>query len=177
MRSGAKAYRYRLHHKEGIIKLISCVNGLIRHTSRLSQLHRVCSVLQISCLEPISLTKGSHWFAGFFDADGTIGISMKKERPQLSIRVTNKHLQDVQWYKTIFGGSIYYDTSQNGYYQWSVQSRKDISELLDYFQTHPFRSNKSKRFHLIMNYFKLVEMEAFLATSSHYKSWQSFMNQ
>ncbi len=34
MRSGAKAkaYRYRLHNKEGMIKLIQCINGNIRHS-------------------------------------------------------------------------------------------------------------------------------------------------
>ncbi|KAL0386387.1 UNVERIFIED_CONTAM: Cytochrome c oxidase subunit [Sesamum latifolium] len=52
MRSGAKAYRYRLHNQ-----------------------------------------------LGFFDADGTIGIAMKNRLPQLSIRVTNKLLQDVESYK------------------------------------------------------------------------------
>ncbi|KAL0304711.1 UNVERIFIED_CONTAM: Cytochrome c oxidase subunit [Sesamum calycinum] len=71
MRSGAKAYRYRLHNQ-----------------------------------------------LGFFDADGTIGIAMKNRLPQLSIRVTNKLLQDVESYKVVFGGNIYFDSSQNGYYQW-----------------------------------------------------------
>ena len=31
LRSNAKALRYRLHHKEGLLKLISDVNGLIRN--------------------------------------------------------------------------------------------------------------------------------------------------
>ncbi|XP_073307128.1 cytochrome c oxidase subunit 1-like [Primulina huaijiensis] len=66
MRSGAKAYRYRLHNK-----------------------------------------------LGFFDADGTICIAMKHQLPQLSIRVTNKLLQDVESYKVVFGGNIYFDSSQN----------------------------------------------------------------
>ena len=30
MRSGAKAYRYRLHKKLGMIKLMNCINGHIR---------------------------------------------------------------------------------------------------------------------------------------------------
>ncbi|KAL0288064.1 UNVERIFIED_CONTAM: Cytochrome c oxidase subunit [Sesamum radiatum] len=59
MRSGAKAYRYRLHNQ-----------------------------------------------LGFFDADGTIGIAMKNRLPQLSIRVTNKLLQDVESYKDFTIGAF-----------------------------------------------------------------------
>ncbi|KAL6557412.1 cytochrome c oxidase subunit 1 [Orobanche minor] len=52
-------------------------------------------------------------------------LAMKHGLPQLSIRVTNKLLQDLESYKVVFGGSLYFDSSQNGYYQWSIQSRKD----------------------------------------------------
>ncbi|CAO3588777.1 unnamed protein product [Absidia cylindrospora] len=83
MRSGAKAYRYRLHNKQGMTNLINCINGHIRHTSRLQQLHRVCQQLEIPVNFPTNLNKNSSWFAGFFDADGTITMSMKNNRPQL----------------------------------------------------------------------------------------------
>lgn len=68
MRSGAKAYRYRLHNRDGMIRLIHCINGHIRHTKRILQLHRVCQVLDISVLNSIPLDQSSAWFAGFFDA-------------------------------------------------------------------------------------------------------------
>lgn len=77
LRSGAKAFRYRLHNKQGIISLICCINGYIRHSRRLSQLHQVCQALNLTIIEPIELSNKSSWFAGFFDADGTIGIYMK----------------------------------------------------------------------------------------------------
>jgi hypothetical protein len=44
-------------------------------------------------------------------------MSMKNDIPQLSIRVTNKLYSDVLAFLTIFGGAIYFDNSQNGYYQ------------------------------------------------------------
>lgn len=47
MRSGAKAYRYRLHNKQGMIKVINGVNGNIRNSKRLIQLHRVSQQLKI----------------------------------------------------------------------------------------------------------------------------------
>jgi hypothetical protein len=119
LRSGVKAYRYRLHNREGMVVLIQCINGYIRHSSRLLQLHRICQQLEIKIIPPFQITNNSHWFAGFFDADGTLGICFKGKdpRPQLTLRVVNKLLQDVQWYKEIFGGNIYFDSAQNGYYQ------------------------------------------------------------
>lgn len=182
MRSGAKAYRYRLHNKQGMTTLVNCINGHIRHSARLLQLHRVCQQLNIPVVQPsAALTYSNNWFAGFFDADGTIGISCPRKlswknlHPQLSIRVVNKHLVDVEWYKTVFGGNIYFDSSQNGYYQWSVQSRKDILNMLNYFKSSQFRSYKSQRFFLIDRYYQLKDLQAYKEDSIHHKAWLSFM--
>jgi hypothetical protein len=57
LRSGAKAYRYRLHNKQGIINLIHCINGKIRHSKRLVQLHKVCTHLTIPIIMPQSFPK------------------------------------------------------------------------------------------------------------------------
>jgi len=176
MRSGAKAYRYRLHNKQGMINLINCINGHIRHTSRLQQLHLVCQQLNIPVIYPTELNKESNWFAGFFDADGTITMSMKNNHPQLSIRVANKLLQDVQWFKDVFGGNVYFDSSQNGYYHWSVQSREDVLNMLEYFKTHTSRSHKAHRLFLIHDYFALRDLEAFESNSIQFKAWLDFMN-
>uniref|UniRef100_UPI0023F45955 LAGLIDADG homing endonuclease n=1 Tax=Cyathus jiayuguanensis TaxID=380660 RepID=UPI0023F45955 len=176
LRSGAKAYRYRLHNKQGMINLINSINGYIRHSSRLLQLHRVCQHLEISVIYPNKLDKESNWFAGFFDADGTITMSIKKNHPQLSIRVVNKLLQDVQYYKDVFGGYVYFDSAQNGYYHWSIQSREDILNMLNYFKTHTSRSHKSQRLFLIEDYFTLRELGAYKANSIHHKAWNDFIN-
>jgi hypothetical protein len=178
MRSGAKAYRYRLHNKQGMINLIFSINGYIRHSGRLAQLHRVlCSqILVIPVIQGNTLTISSHWFGGFFDADGTIGISIKNLIPQLSIRVTNKLFQDIEIFKTIFGGNIYYDSSQNGYYQWSIQSRNDIFKFLEYFKSSTFKSHKSKRFYHIKDFYALYDLKAFKTDSVHHKAWLGFMN-
>lgn len=176
MRSGAKAYRYRLHNQLGMIKLMNCINGHIRHSARLLQLHRVCQVLDIPVILPIRLDAQSNWFAGFFDADGTISIAMKNRLPQLSIRVTNKLLQDVESYKVVFGGNIHFDSSKNGYYNWSVQSRKDVIMMLDYFKSSTFRSHKSRRFFLIEEYYSLYDLKAFKPYSIHHKAWLAFLD-
>jgi hypothetical protein len=175
LRSGGNSYRYRIHDKKGMTILINCINGNIRHSARLLQLHRVCLQLNIPVIQPVLLTYSNNWFAGFFDADGTIGISMKDLIPQLSIRVGNKNLVDIEWYQKIFGGYIYFDTSKNGYYIWSIQSRKDIAKFQIYFKSSIFRSSKSKRFFLIDKYYDLKDLKAYKETSIHHKEWLSFM--
>ncbi|XP_065871742.1 intron-encoded DNA endonuclease aI4-like isoform X3 [Euphorbia lathyris] len=113
---------------------------------------------------------------GFFDADGTIVITMKDRLPQLSIQVTNKLLQDVESYKVVFGGNVYFDSSKNGCYQWSVQSRKDVIVMLDYFKSSTFRSHKSRRFFLIEEYYSLYDLKAFKPDSIHHKAWLAFLD-
>jgi ubiquinol-cytochrome c reductase cytochrome b subunit len=56
LRAGINAVRYRLHNKEGMINLINAINGNIRNTKRLPQLHKVCTILNIPIIEPINLT-------------------------------------------------------------------------------------------------------------------------
>lgn len=73
-RSGVKASRYIQPKRAGNIKFINCINGYIRHSSRLLQLHRVAQQLNISVIEPMLIDSSSQWFAGFFHANGTIGL-------------------------------------------------------------------------------------------------------
>jgi hypothetical protein len=56
LRSGVKAVRYRLHNKNGMIELITRINGNIRHTSRLKQLESVCLLLKIPIIYPRAIT-------------------------------------------------------------------------------------------------------------------------
>jgi hypothetical protein len=174
IRNGVKALRWRLHNKEGMVTLINCINGHIRHSSRILQLHRVCQNLNITPLAPSSLDRENAWFSGFFDADGTINLSIKNGYPQLTISVTNKLLADVEYYKKVFGGAIYFDTSQNGYYKWTVQSRSDILMMLDYFKVYPSRSAKAKRLHKVSKYFELIDLRAYHTNSLFYSTWRNF---
>jgi len=118
-RSGVQAIRWRLHNRAGMLDLINRVNGYIRHSSRLVQLNRVCAFLDVQILSPDTLHNEHGWFSGFFDADGTIGYYLKGSylQPQLTLSVTNKLYADVIHFSTFFGGQIYFDKGQNGYYK------------------------------------------------------------
>jgi LAGLIDADG endonuclease len=180
LRSGAKALRYRLHNKEGVINLINRINGKIRHSARMKQLNLLCTKLDIQLILPDKLHYRHGWFSGFFDADGTITISCKgkNSNPQLTIGVTNKLLTDIIHYKDMFNGNIYFDMSQNGYYKWSIQNKEDISYFSHYIKKCPSYSIKRKRLFLINEYFNLKNMKANKAdiNSAKYKAWNLFLD-
>ena len=57
------------------------------------------------------------------DADGTVTL---KKTGQITIGVTQKYKDNIELaFKTILGGNIYFDKSQNGYYKWQVLQYKD----------------------------------------------------
>lgn len=178
VRSGVKALRYRLHNNTGMVNLINRVNGNIRHTSRLKQLEKVCLLLNIPIAYPIKATKDNGWFAGFFDADGTITYSIKNNSPQLTLSVTNKLRADVINFKDVFKGNVYFDRGQNGYYKWSIQAKADVDYLKAYFLCYPSRSKKKQRLFLLSDYYYLREVGAYKAAADTplHKAWRNFNN-
>jgi ubiquinol-cytochrome c reductase cytochrome b subunit len=185
LRSGVKAVRYRLHNKKGMIHLIERINGLIQNSKRLPQLHKVCQVLNIIPLSPIPLTKTNMWFLGCFDADGTINYYYQKytnavgeevKRTQLTISVSNKYLVNIQEYKKIFGGNIYYSSGLHGHYKWTISSKEEHLKWYYYFLTYPSSSVKSKRNFLIKQYYELVDIKAYRSPkgSAQWIAWSRF---
>jgi ubiquinol-cytochrome c reductase cytochrome b subunit len=184
LRSGAKAMRYRLQNKIGMINLINRINGLVRNSKRLPQLFKVCDALGITPKTPELLTIESAWFMGFFDADGTINYyyqnqyTNNKPRPQLTVSVTNKYYNDVLPFKEILGGNIYFDKAQNGYYKWSINSKELHMHFYNQFLKYPSKSVKSKRVFLIKEYYDLMGIKAHISddNTSLYKAWIQFEN-
>lgn len=183
-RSGIKAIRYRLQNKPGLFKLVTAINGNIRNTKRLVQFNKVCILLNIDFIYPIKLTKDNSWFIGFFDAEGTINYyyinnnDKSKIRPQLTISVTNKYLQDVQDYSLVLGGKIYFDKSQNGYYKWSI-NKEDLHIIYyNYNLLYPSKSYKGRRLFLIKEFYTLYNLKAFRSPigSALNKAWIVFDN-
>ena len=163
LRSGVKAYRYRLQHKEGMLNLVKRINGHIRNSKRIPQLLKVCAILGVTFVPPMPLTKTNAWFSGFFDADGTIVADFKRNSPIISISVSNKFEKDVVPF-LLFNGSINYDKAGYGYYRWRIASQKDIFTMLEYFKECPSRSHKLARIHLIKEFYLLKSLKAHQAT-------------
>ena len=182
LRSGVQAIRWRLTNRPDMINLILRINGYIRHSARLLQLNRVCTVLNMPLLAPDTLSKTHGRFSGFFDADGTIDYYLKGNKvndyqnPQLTFSVTNKLYSDVVYFMNTFGGYIYFDKGQNGYYKYSVQCEKDLNVLLDYFKICPSRSIKSQRIFLAKRYYQLIALKSHKAPEGTllHKAWLDF---
>lgn len=171
-RSGSKSFRYRLHHKRGMVDLVQRINGEIRNTKRIPQLQNLCKILNISYLEPKSLTTDNAWFAGFFDADGTITAKFHTLSPIITISVSNKLAIDVEHFM-IFNGNLYYDKSHYGHYIWIISAKEDVVNIYQYFKKHPSRSSKLKRLVLVEDFYELKSLKAYKYSSKSLlgKAW------
>ena len=176
LRSGAKALRYRLHHKSGLLTLIKDVNGEIRNSHRLLQLSKICDKYDLSLKYPEKLTKFNGWISGFFDSDGTVTINSTNW--QLSISISQKTSEMLQPLIELWGGSVYIDRGKNQSFKWYISKKEDILNLIEYFKLNPSRSSKKNRLHLIPDFYRLQSLKAnnALTGSLLEKSWNSFFN-
>lgn len=176
LRSNANAMRYRLHHREGLVNLILDVNGLIRNPVRLIQLNNICIKYDIPLIYPDKLNLTNGWFAGFWDADGSISINESSDW-QLSISAGQKTSELLKPLVDLFGGYVYIDRGSYGSFKWYVTKKEDILKLIEYFKKHPSRSAKNNRLHLIHKYYELKSMKAHKAESGSLlaKSWDIFI--
>ena len=175
LRSGSRSIRYRLHHRKGIEDLVYRINGEIRNSVRQRQLKILCSKLSIPYIEQ-PLSKENAWFAGFFDADGTVTLSMKNDNPQVTIGVSNKKAEDILYFKEKFCGNIYYDRASDSF-KWSIQSQVDNFHFLEYIKKYPCRSSKKARLFLIPRFYELKALKATKAEkdSLQYRAWVKFL--
>lgn len=181
-RAGTRSVRYRLHNKLGLLKCVQDVNGCIRNVIRQNQLKRVCKLYGMQLKLPELNCWDSAYVSGLFDSDGTIRISVKRHMApqnvkgtegkilrlsqasstQLTLSITQKYRENLiflyQKDKSCFG-RLSYDKSQNGYYTWYVTSRKDIFQMLAYFDTYPCHSVRRHRVGLVKAYYALLDHE------------------
>lgn len=175
IRTNTQAFRYRLHHKDGMIKALNKLNGLCRNSKRVPQLQKLCQYANIVYKNPVPLTLNNAWFSGFFDADGTLHYSFANSWPQLEISVSNKKSIDCEMFKYFFNGNIYLDKRSNNY-KWVISSKKDILFFYAYLQNYPLQSYKHKRILLIPDFFTLRQISAYNypKETKTYKNWQIF---
>lgn len=176
LRSNAKALRYRLHDKKGLINLINDVNGEIRNSYRLVQLDKICSKYEITLIYPQKLTYENGWLSGFFDADGSITIT--QSHWQLSLTATQKTSELLTPLVDLYGGYVYIDRGNSQSYKWYITKKEDVVNLIEYFKKHPSRSAKNNRLHLVPQYYELKNMKAHKveAETNLAKSWNIFIN-
>ncbi|CAO1638533.1 unnamed protein product, partial (mitochondrion) [Parajaminaea phylloscopi] len=142
-RAGNKSYRYRVDNKATMKILIKNLNGYIRHSKRLPQLHEMCIALNIPLQEPVELIKGSTWFSGYFEVKGKVNISEKGQL--INLEISDKTNTNLKPYQIYYNGNIAYDTGRNGYYRWSLNNTNDIIEIINCFENmKPIGSESTK---------------------------------
>lgn len=182
LRAGTLSIRYRLHHKSGMLNLLQRVNGEIRHSIRQKQFSTLCDIFHLTPQTPAPLLRENAWFAGFFDADGTITMSLKAQSglrfaPQCIVSVSNKKREDLQSFQEVFGGNIYYEKSSRTY-KWSIQRKESVLDFLTYTKTiGGCRSSKKFRFFLLSRYYELVDLRAYRAEEGSLlcRAWEKFL--
>lgn len=158
-----------------MLNVLNKINGYCRNSVRILQLQKLCVQMQIDYISPIELTIKSSWFAGFFDAEGTIGYSFKKSWPQLTLSVSNKKKIDCLPYKPIFGGYVRLDKSCDCH-KWSVYEKSQILFFCHYLKKYPLYSSKKNRVFLVPEFFELRDLKAYKQPKETllYKTWQEF---
>ncbi len=165
---GGKTFYYRVTAKEPMIKLAFMLNGNIRGTSRSEQFQRLCQLLNITYLPPVVLTKTSAWYAGMFDADGSISFHFNEKRFTM-LHVKSKYSADVEFYLKDFGGRVR-RCGPNAFY-WVVTSKAEIIPFASYLKSIPLKSNKKVRVDLVDEYYELSKKKPLAKGSPYCQDW------
>ena len=140
------------------------------------QLNKICLKYDISTVLPNKLTYNNGWLSGFFDSDGSIAIN--KTTGQVSITITQKTKEMLEYIVEIYGGSIYIDRTSNNY-KWYISNKESILNFIEYIKSHPSRSMKKNRLHLLPRILELRQLGALKATAQNkpllHKSWSIIM--
>lgn len=174
VKSGINWLRYRLHHKEGLLNLISAINGNIRNPDRLLQLSKICDKYNIDLIHPEPLDYYNGWLSGFIDSDGSVYYNLSSSQLFISITQKNKLLLDPV--KELYKGTIYIHNTKNLAFKWSISNKSDMQNILPYFSVCPLRSAKQARILMIPRYLELKGLKAHLAAENTVlgKLWANF---
>jgi hypothetical protein len=172
IRASLNHLRYRMHHKQGMLNLITAVNGEIRNPIRLLQLNKICEKYNIPVIQPSSLTFENAWLSGFFDSDGSIYLNLLSSQMLFTAGQKNKYLLDILC--ELYGGSVYIEKTS---FKWVVSKKSEVIKLLEYFKICPCRSAKLNRINAVHKYIELRELKAHLAgdTTILGKAWKIFL--
>jgi hypothetical protein len=150
--AGAKALRYNLSNKKGLIKLIEAVNGNIRNPARLLQMNKLCNKYDITLNYPNPLTYNNGWLSGFIDSDGSIYFS--ESSGQVFISATQKNIYLLEPLINIYGGRVDPSNDRGEAFKYIIYRKKEIFNMIDnYFNKYPLRTLKSNRLKLIKEYY------------------------
>ena len=152
--SGAKALKYKLRNKKGLLNLINDINGLIRNPTRLLQINKLCVKYEIELRYPKPLTYHNGWLSGFIDSDGSVYLNEKSGQIFISVSQKNRFL--LEPLIPLYGGRIDILSPKIEAFKYVVYRKNELFLLIDnYFTKYPLRTEKSKRINLIKQFYDL----------------------
>jgi len=181
--SHGNSFRYRLHHKEGLLLFISDINGILYNPIRVKQFSNLCLLYNIEMKVSPSLFYKSAYLSGLFDSDGSIYINIKSNQVFLTISQKKRELLDIL--QTIYGGKVYSANKQKSAYKWTLYKKEEVLYLLEnYFHWNHCVSAKNKRFNIIKEYYRLSKLGVFSSKDqsliklrdNFVKKWEDYAN-
>jgi hypothetical protein len=155
--SNTNAVRFRLHHKEGILNVINDLNGLIQNPVRLAQMNKICTLYNISTVEPLPLTFLSGYLSGLFDSDGSVYYNQTSMQVFITVSQKSRFLLDLL--VPIYGGKVYYANSAKTAFKWTVSKKADVLSLIDnYFHWNNCVSAKNKKFGMVKEFYRISSL-------------------
>ena len=152
--SGAKALKYKLRNKKGLVYLINDINGLIRNPTRLLQMNKLCDKYEIDLKYPKPLTYNNGWLSGFIDSDGSVYLNEKSGQIFISITQKNKFLLEPLTH--LYGGRIDILSPKIEAFKYVIYRKNELYSLIDnYFIKYPLKTEKYKRVNLIKEFYNL----------------------
>lgn len=171
--SGSNSFKYKLHHKKGLISLVNDINGLIRNPVRILQLNKVCILYNIELKPNKPLVYNNGWLSGFIDADGSVMINEISNTLILSITQKNRYLLDPL--NKLYLGRINILSTKEAF-QYTVYRKKEILDLVDnYFVNYPLKSSKAYKLNLIKDFYLYKDYKNLNEPDKFYK-WINFKN-
>ena len=152
--SGAKAYKYKLRNKKGLLHLINDINGLIRNPIRLLQMNKLCNKYEILIKYPKALTYSNGWLSGFIDSDGSVYLNEKSG--QIFISITKKNRFLLEALVSLYGGRIDILSPKIEAFKYVIYRKNELYSLIDnYFSKYRLKTEKFKRVCLIKQFYDL----------------------
>ena len=147
------AYLLIFSKKEGILNVLSLINGKLRSENRFNQV--INNILNhdrykdVSINFSINLTDNfyNHWLAGFSDADASFQVKIvnrvKRDNPEVRLNYQIDQKSDVllMKIKSYLGGNIGYRKTQDTYYYGST-SFGSAKNVIEYFNQFNLQSRK-----------------------------------
>jgi hypothetical protein len=173
--SGSNAFKYKLHHKKGLIKLVNSINGLVRNPPKILQLNRVCALYNIELKANIPLTYYNGWFSGIIDADGSIDLN--KQLDQLILSIAQKNIYLLDPLIRLYSGRVKILSSKDAF-QYSIYRKNEILNLVDnYFNICPLKSSKAYKLKLIKDFYIYKDHKKLdILQPDKFNKWINFKN-